>query len=187
MKHLILFLLCILPALVSSAQEKFFESDKAGWTMTIPAGWERIPENRVGVQPEMPGMNAANEGLLLMLIKDKRSVLMAYMQPYKWLENEWDARQKRDNQRSYKAFEQMASMLTKKSKIDSSTRHETIGNRSFRIFETKAYTPDGKMVLNQLSYARLYAGNGLTVTITVGNESDRKVILDAWKRSVFKD
>jgi len=187
MKHLFPLLLSALTAFVSPLQDKAYKNDKAGWTMTIPAGWERISENTVGVQSGMPGMNAANEGLLLLLVKGQGNYLMANLATYKSSEMEWEVHQKEENQRYYNAFVSTVQLLHKQCKIDSSTRHETVGNISFRVFETKAYTTGRKMVLDQLSYARLYSGNQFNVTIAVVSDMDKKAILDAWKRSVFKN
>jgi len=171
----------------SIAQDRIFKNDKLGWTMTLPAGWAQMPDNMMANMGPMPGLNGDSAGMLLVLMKDRANYLLSFLKKPEPSDGKWEDVQKEQDQRNYDFCTRFAQMSAGSSKSDSSTRYEKISNISFRVFETRAYSPGGQIVLDQLSFTRLVSGNTLTVIIQAGNDMDKKAILDAWRSSVFKN
>jgi hypothetical protein len=120
-------------------------------------------------------------------MKDRANYLLSFLKKPEPSDGKWEDVQKEQDQRNYDFCTRLAQMAAGSTKSDSATRYEKISNISFRVFETRAYSPAGQVVLDQLWFTRLISGNVLTVIIQVGNDMDKKAILDAWRNAVFKN
>ena len=169
-----------------------YVSQDMGWTIVIPKGWTVISRDQTEAN-EKKGADAIKKssnteidmsGLkhLISFQKDKFNSLMSTSEPFP---ND-----------SPGAFEDNCATVNKMIydayasqgiRSDTSSSLEVIHGHRFHLFHATLYGKDGKVILEQLLYSKLIHKKDFSLTINYNNEEDKKVMLDAFTNSTFKE
>lgn len=173
-----------------NVKDEIYTSKEIGWTLEIPKGWSIISKDKME-QNDEKGQKAlekssgqrvdmSNLKHLISFQKDNFNLFVSTSEPYKEL-NAGDHKKNGKNVREliYQTY------IDHGIKADSSSAKEIIQGLEFDAFYVTIYAPDGKVVLNQILYNKLINGYDFGVNMNYNNENDKKVMLDAFKKSKF--
>ena len=173
-------------------RNQLYFSEEIGWTIEIPENWKVISREQSEAYQEI-GLDAMEEtvdveidvtGLknLIGFQKNRFNLFQSTSEPYKeTYEGEWVE----DNATLKKVIYQ--TYVDQGIKVDSTiTKVISIDSLDFHYYELTIYGPDGKELLNQLMISRLINGFDFGVNINYNNQTDKGVMLNAWRNSKFK-
>lgn len=169
---------------------EIYKSSDIGWTIEIPKGWSVISKDQIDNQ-EAKGKEAIEKSSgqkvdmtqmkhLISFQKNQFNLFASTSEPFKEdYPGEYQENSKKLCNMIYQTY------VDNKIKTDSSSGKEIIQGLEFNVFRTTIYTPDGKVILNQIMYNRLINGFDFGVNINYNNDEDKKAMLDAFKKSNF--
>lgn len=194
--YLLTLLVVVFTACNSSApkEEKpnlaTYTSKEVGWTIEIPEGYKTLSQNRME-ENEKKGKEAIGKVIdeevstdnlihLVNLQKNQFNSLLATAEPYDL---------NRDGE--YLANNQLVKRLiydtyaNQKIKADTLSGSEVIAGHKFYTFNIKIYGPSGEVLMNQIMYNQLIKGYDFGVCVNFNNESDKEILVNAFKNSKF--
>ncbi|TDG37620.1 hypothetical protein EZJ43_00545 [Pedobacter changchengzhani] len=167
-----------------------YTSKEIGWSIKIPDGWDIISTDKMQVTAEIgkdaiektSGTKVDMSSLknLISFKKNQFNLFSSTSQPFKeaypgeYLENVKDL-----NKVIFDTYR------SKGIDVDSLSGNAVIGGLAFKTFEIKLFSKDKKRILNQIMFSRLINGFDFGVNINFNNETDRDMMLKAWKESNF--
>lgn len=172
--------------------ENTYHSEKIGWTMEIPKGWNITHKSDLDKRTKK-GLDAISETAgaeidaselkqLLNFQKNQFNIFQSTSEPFEVeYEGEW-----KENNAGLK--ELVYSTYVERGIRTDSTETKTIkiDGLEFQSYEFTIYSPNGDVILNQIMYSRLINGLVFGVNINYNNETDKQEMLDAWLNSRFK-
>ncbi|MFT3704516.1 MAG: hypothetical protein QM802_19265 [Agriterribacter sp.] len=173
-----------------SVNNQIYESKEIGWTIEIPKNWTVISKDKIESN-DQKGLDAIEKSTgskvdmkslkhLISFQKNQFNIFTSTSEPVKEaFSGEYQQNNKELNEIIYKTFTDQGI------KVDSLSGKEMIQGLEFNTFRTTIHGPDGKVILNQILYSRLINGFDFGVNINYNNEEDKKVMIDAWKKSKF--
>lgn len=195
MKNLLLLVLLIfrLSANAQTGGETFY-SKEFNWTIELPAGFEKVSDAEWDRKKEV-GLNAVEETLdadlndilipnkTLFVVKKGVSDLMEVnLQAF-------DPANDGDYEESVKTVWGVIAQTFKAKMRDAVVTHEigseVISNLKF-LKSTIIITLKNNMKIYSISYNRLFGKKDFTMNIMYMNGKNGKLLMDAWKSSVFK-
>ncbi|TKC12832.1 hypothetical protein FA048_04235 [Pedobacter polaris] len=167
-----------------------YTSKEIGWTIEIPKGYKPLSQNRIEAN-EKKGKEAlgkvaegevSNTNLihLVNFQKNQFNSLSATAEPYDL---------SRDGE--YIANNQLVKKLifdtytNQKIKVDTLSGTAIIAGNTFYTFNIKLYGPSGEVLMNQIMYNQLIKGYDFGVNINYNNETDKDILINAFKNSKF--
>jgi len=169
-----------------------YVSQDIGWTIAIPKGWAVVSRDQTQAN-EKKGADDLRKsshtvidisGLkhLISFQKDKFNSLMSTSEPFpNDSPGAFDDNCVTVNKMIYDAY------ASQGIRSDTSSSVELIHGRRFHVFHATLYGSDGKVILQQLLYSKLINKRDFSVTINYNNEEDKKVMMDAFANSTFKE
>jgi hypothetical protein len=169
-----------------------YVSQDIGWTIAIPKGWAVVSldqteadERKIkldGNRHDYAGVDKSGEKHLISFRKDKFNSLMSTSEPFlSDSAGAFDDSCAAINKMIYDAY------VSQGIRCDTSSGLEMIQGRQFHMFHAKVYDGGGKVILQQLLYSRLINKKDFSLTINYNNEEDKKVMMDAFTNSTFKE
>lgn len=171
--------------------EGIYHSQKIGWTMAVPEGWN-ITHRSVSDQRTEKGLDAIKEttGLdvddselrqLLNFEKNRLNIFQSSLESYQpEIDGDWEVNNIALKYIIYQTY------LQEGIKVDTTeTTIEQIDGLDFHTFEFSLYSRNNDIILKQLMYSRLINGFDFGVNLNYNNEADKKEMLDAWMNSKF--
>lgn len=171
---------------------EIYKSSEIGWTIEIPKDWSIVSKDKVQ-ENEQKGQEALEKTAgqkidlaslkhLISFQKNKFNFFASTSEPFKEAyHGEYLKNNKSIRELIYQTY------VDNNIKADSSSGKEMIDGIEFNTFYTTIYAPDGKVILNQILYSKLINGHDFGVNINYNNENDKKVMVDAFKNSKFKN
>jgi len=169
-----------------------YTSEEIGWTIEIPKGWnivdketkQKMTEKGYNHIRETIGEDIDYSGLknLIAFNKNQSNMFQSTSEPF---DTEYDGEWEENN----KAVKEIMyiTLLDQGIKVDSTaTIIEKIDNLDFHFYTFTIYSPQGKIILNQIMYSRLINGFDFGVSISYNNNKDKEEMLNAFKASKFK-
>lgn len=168
-----------------------YTSKELGWTIEIPKGYTVTSKDLVEAQQEKglkmiekgTGAQVSTESLkqLIGFTKDKFNNFGSTSQPvHESYPGEYQENSKQLINIIYQAF------ASQGIKADTSSGKETIQGLEFNALYTKIYSPQGKVVLNQILMSRLHKGYDFGININYNNEEDKEILLQVFRNSKFQ-
>lgn len=194
---LLLFLTTLLACNYSNPKQEetkpvTYDSKEIGWTIEIPAGYKPLSKNRVEAN-EQKGKEALGEvaeaeistsGLLHLVNfqKNQFNSLNATAQAF-------DLQSDGDYLANNQALKKLIydTYTNQKIKVDTTSGKELIAGRDFNTFNIKIYGPSGAVLMNQMMYNQLIKGYDFGVNINYNNDTDKQVLINAFKSSKFSE
>lgn len=169
---------------------RIYESKEIGWSIEIPKDWKIISKDKVETYDEKgksaieksSGLEIDTKELkhLISFQKDQFNVFGSTSEPFKEeFPGEYQQNNKALNEVIFNAYKDQGM------KVDTSSGKEIIQGLEFNAFYTKIYTPDGKVMLNQILYSRLINGYDFGVNINYNNDQDKETMLNVFNKSKF--
>jgi hypothetical protein len=174
-------------------KEGTYHSKEIGWTINLPEGWEVIDSRKQAALQKrgMDAIGSANDitvdvSGLKNLITFKKDIFNSFLSTSESIEFENEAAWS-DNIETVKNY-LIATYQNEGIDHDASdTVTEMIDGLEFKTYTFRLYDPkNGKIILNQLVYARYINGFDFGVCINYNNEDDKAVMLEAFKNSKFR-
>ncbi len=162
-----------------------------GWTMAIPPGFKLISQAKVKDREEK-GKKAIGEVYEGDLNTDSVQHLLDFQKNQLNLFGSTLEKYTEKHPGDYlKNSEQLKKLLydtyaKQKIKIDTASATENIQGHQFHVFKIKIYGPSGAPLMNQVLYSTLIKGYDFGVSINYDNETDQKLIFDAFRQSKFE-
>ncbi|XLS28890.1 hypothetical protein ACJD0Z_17050 [Flavobacteriaceae bacterium M23B6Z8] len=174
--------------------DNIYTSKEIGWQITIPEGWKVISRERQeifdkkgvemmeGVLGE--GVVDTDTGEFKNLIgfqKNRFNLFQSTSEPFEEeYEGQWEENNKLMKELIYEAYLQQG--------IDADstpTITVNVDGLDFRSYEFTIRSPKGEVILKQRIHNRLVNGYDFSVNINYNNETDKKIMVDAWLNSTF--
>lgn len=168
-----------------------YTSKELGWTIEIPKGYAVTSKDVMQAQ-QQKGLEAIEKATdntvntdslkqLISFIKDKFNNFGSTSQPvHEAYPGEYQENSKYLSTIIYQTFANQGI------KADTSTGKEVIQGLEFNALYTKIYSRDGKVILNQIMFARLHKGYDFGININYNNEEDKEILLKALRNSKFQ-
>ena len=171
--------------------DNIYENKEIGWQMPIPSGWRIMTVDQRDVMNERGKKAIENsvastvdtDGLknLLAFQKDKKNIFNSTSQPFaEEYEGEWIENQEEVKRVLTETYEQYGIRLEA-----SDITTENIGGIDFHVFHLKVFLPNNE-VLVQYMYSTYINGLDFGVNINYTNEKYGQEMLEAFKKSRFK-
>lgn len=168
-----------------------YTSAELGWTIEIPKGYTVTSKDLVQAQQEKglkmiekgTGAQISTDSLkqLIGFTKDKFNNFGSTSQPvHESYPGEYQENSKQLITIIYQAF------ASQGIKADTASGKETIQGLEFNALYTKIYSPQGKVVLNQILMSRLHKGYDFGININYNNEEDKEILLKVFRNSKFQ-
>jgi len=169
-----------------------YVSQDMGWTVVIPKGWNVVSRDQTEAN-ERKGAEAVKKSShtdidvsemkhLISFQKDKFNSFMSSSEPFPDdRPGAFDENCAAVNKMIYDAY------ASQGIRSDTSTSVEVIHGHRFNVFHTTLYSSEGKVLLRQMLYSKLINKKIFSVTINYNNEDDKKVMMDAFMNSTFKE
>lgn len=169
-----------------------YVSQDIGWEMEIPKGWEIVTMEETKSY-EKKGLDAIEDMIgedidvsnLKNLVSFKKDMFNLFQSDSEAFEIEYEDEWEESNI-ALKDFllETYIDQGIKATASDIST--ESIDGLEFMRYEFTLYSPDDKVILNQLIYTRLINGYDFGVNINYNNEEDKNEMLRVFRNSKFR-
>jgi hypothetical protein len=168
-----------------------YTSKELGWTIEIPKGYTVTAKDLAQAQQEK-GLKMIEKATDNQVITDSLKQLIGFMkdkfnnfgstsQPVQ--ESYPGEYQENSKYLSTIIYQTFASQGIK---ADTATGKETIQGLEFNALYTKIYSPQGKVILNQIMLSRLHKGYDFGVNINYNNEEDKEILVKAFRNSKFQ-
>ncbi|RZL50446.1 MAG: hypothetical protein EOP00_04340 [Pedobacter sp.] len=167
-----------------------YTSKEVGWTIEIPEGYKQLSKTRMEAN-EKKGKDAigkvtdeeVNTDKLIHLVnfqKNQFNSLIATAEIY-------DTKQNGDLLASNQPVKKMIydTYTNQKIKVDTLSGTEVIAGYKFYTFNIKLYGPSGQVLMDQIMYNQIINGYDFGVTVNYNNETDRGILMNAFKNSKF--
>lgn len=175
-----------------SVKGELYKSSDIGWSIEIPKGWSVVSKDQID-QNEEKGQKAIEKTTgqkfdtqhlkhLISFQKNQFNFFASTSEPFKEeYPGEYQKNSKMLQHLIYQTY------LDNHIKADSSSGKEIIDGIEFNTFYTTIYAPGGdRVILNQIMYNKLINGYDFGVNINYNNEEDKKVMMEAFKKSKFQ-
>ena len=167
-----------------------YASKEIGWAIEIPTDWTVISRDKLEANEakgkeaieQSTGLAIEAEGLkhLISFQKNPFNIFTSSSQPFtEQFEGEYQQSTKQTHEIIYQTYTDQGI------KSDSSSGIETIQGLVFNTFYTTIYAPNGDVIIHQIIYTRLINGYDFSVNINYNNDEDKKIMVDALKKSTF--
>ena len=194
----IIFLAGILSACNSSApkdetpKSTTYTSKEVGWTIEIPEGYKPLSKNRMEAN-EQKGKEALGKVAeaeistsgLLHLVNFQKNQFNSFSATAEKFDIKSDGDYWANNQAVKKLI--YDTYTNQKIKVDTASGKELIAGRDFNTFNIKIYGPSGEVLMNQIMYNQLIKGYDFGVNINYNNDTDKEVLINAFKSSKFDE
>lgn len=173
-----------------TVKDEIYKSKEIGWTIEIPKGWSIVSRDKTD-ENDQKGQEAIEKSSgqkidlshlkhLISFQKNNFNLFASTSEPFK-------EESPGDYIKSSKSVRELIyqTYVDHDIKADSSSGKEIIQGLEFNVFYTTIYAPDGKVILNQILYNKLINGYDFGVNINFNNDNDKKIMLDAFKKSKF--
>lgn len=175
-----------------SVKNSSYTNKEIGWTINIPKGWEIVSmEQKKALQDKGSDLFKGTYGedidtsLLKNLIGFKKDAFNSFLSTSEPYDVETDGNWEINNQ-SIKEFI-YDTYVNQGIRVDTTaTTIENVGGLDFYSFRFTIYSPEGKLILNQILYDRLINGLTFSVVINYNNNTMKNEMLNAWLKSEFK-
>lgn len=176
---------------VAEETPQSYTNSDIGWTMAIPKGFKLLSQTRIK-DSEAKGKEAigkvydgeVNTDSLRHLLNFQKNQLNLFGSTIERYAEKHPGDYEKNNEQIKKLL--YDTYTKQKIKIDTSSAIETIQGHQFHAFYIKIYGPSGALLLNQILYGTLIKGYDFGVSINYDNETDKKLILDAFRQSKFE-
>ncbi|MFA6275411.1 MAG: hypothetical protein WC622_01605 [Pedobacter sp.] len=165
-----------------------YTSNEIGWTIEIPNGFQSLSKSRIeaSLQKGKEAVGKVAEGNietselvnLVNFQKNQFNSFFATIEAFK---------EKDDFFKSNQLIKKLIfdTYTNQKIKVDTLSGKETIAGQTFNTFIIKIHGPTGEILMNQIMFNQLIKGYNFGVNINYNNETDKKILLDAFKQSKF--
>ncbi len=171
-------------------KENIYKSTEIGWSIEIPDGWEVVTKDKIEANDQKgkdaiektAGTEVDISGLkhLISFKKNQFNLFASTSEPFKEeYPGEYIENGRNLNKLIFDTYLDLGIMA------DTSSGTAIIDGLEFRTFETKIFSDDGKLILNQIMYSRLINGFDFGISINYNNDTDRDVMLKVLKESKF--
>lgn len=173
-------------------ENNVYKSNNIGWTIKIPYKWKVISSEQNN-QTEKRGIEALENMVegeidvsevksLIGFQKDQFNIFQSSSQPFELeYEGEWEVSNAQLKKLVYQTY------MSQGIQVDTSeTEIVNVDGQDFHSYKFTLYGPKGDVILNQVVYCQLINGFDFAANINYNNESDKKVMLDAWLNSKFE-
>ena len=172
------------------AKLETYTSKEIRWTIEIPEGYTKLSKTRLEANEKKWKQALANANdnettnskslLLVNFQKNQFNSLLATAQVF-------DLTQDGDYLVNRQIVKKMIydTYTNQKIKIDTLSATEVIAGQKFQTFNITLFGPNGEVLLNQLTYNKLINGYDFGISINYNNEMDKKILIDAFKKSKF--
>jgi hypothetical protein len=171
--------------------KKEFYNNMFKWSITIPenfthvepAEWERMQNRGAEAVEKTYDQKVVNRSVTIFVFKsDQLNYFESNYQPFDVADKGDYAETCRSvNQILYGTFKAQMPMA----KLDSASSKETISGLTFHTFRVSIYLPN-KMVMDCRMYSRLFGNKEFSVNIMTVDKEKQRLLMEAWKQSVFK-
>lgn len=169
---------------------EIFTSKEVGWTIEIPNGYQPLSQNRMKVN-EQKGKEALGKVTdsevsgdnLIRLVNFQKNQFNSFLATAEAYDLNRDGEYSANNQMVKKLI--FDTYINQKIKVDTLSGTEVIAGQKFYTFNIKLYGPSGEVLMNQVMYNQLIKGYDFGVNINYNNETDREVLINAFKNSKF--
>lgn len=162
-----------------------------GWTMAIPQGFKLVSQTKIKEREEKgkEALGKAYDGdmstdslqHLLNFQKNQLNIFGSTLEKYT---EKYPGEYLKNNEQLKKLL--YDTYTKQKIKVDTSSATENIQGHRFHVFNIKIYGPSGAPLMNQVLYGTLIKGYDFGININYDNETDKKLILDAFRQSKFE-
>ena len=171
-------------------KENIYKSNEIGWSIKIPDGWEVVTKDKIEAN-DQKGKDALEKTAgakldmsgLKHLISFKKNQFNLFASTSEPVQEEYPGEYIENGKNLNKLI--FDTYRDQGIKVDSLSGVAIIDGLEFKTFETKIYSKDGKLILNQIMYSRLINGYDFGININYNNNTDRDVMLKVLKESRF--
>jgi hypothetical protein len=192
MKTLTIFLLTLIVAKTSAAQDKTkqFYNKEFNWTIDIPPDfdtvsaevWAKLKNRGAAAVEKTYNQKIKDETTTIFVLTSGRSnYFEALSQPF---DPKKDGSYHKLNKTLDEVIYHTLATQIPGAVLDSATTKSTIGKLNFDAFILKATLPNG-IIFSIYSFSRLFGKKDLAVNIFFIDNTKGDIMLDAWKRSTF--
>ncbi len=175
----------------SQTSEQEFYSKEFKWKIVIPSGFEKI-ETKDWREYQNKGVKAMEKTFDTIIENQTRTIFSFKNGKYNILESNvqpYDVKIDGDyfesnNGVKYAMYKTIKDQV-KGAKIDTLSFKKIISGKEFDSFKMTITYPN-KLVLNTLTYSRLFDKTEFTVNITYIDEKEGRKMIEKWENSVFE-
>jgi hypothetical protein len=174
----------------SASDPQLFHSTEFNWTITIPKGFQKVPDT-TWARLQNKGTTAIENTYDVKVENQAKTLFVFRSDQFHYFESNYQPFDPARDGPYEQLYDSVNSMLygTFKAQmpnatLDSSTRRETVSGKEFHVFLLDIHiTP--QVTLHILMYCRLFGKKEFTVNIMYVDPAKGKALLDAWKGSTF--
>jgi hypothetical protein len=172
-------------------KQNIYKSTEIGWSIKIPDGWEVVTKDKVEAN-DQKGKDAIEKTVgveidisgLKHLISFRKNLFNSFASTSEPFKEEYPGEYVENNRNLNRLI--FDTYRDQGIKADSSSGTIIIDGLEFNKFETKIYSKDGQLILNQIMYSRLINGFDFGININYNNNTDRDVMLKVLQESRFE-
>ena len=172
-------------------ENSVYKNREIGWQMDIPKGWYIISKEETdkfqkkgedALQPMLEeDIDVSQLRNLLSFKKNMFNMFQSTSEPFEIeYEGEWE-----ENNMALKALIQDTYLQQGIKATSSDITTEIIDSLDFKVYSFIIYSPDDKVILNQIMYSRWIDGFDFGVNINYNDEALRDDMLTAFRNSKF--
>jgi len=172
------------------AKLETYTSKEVGWTIEIPEGYKKLSKTRLEANEKKwkQALANANEDettsskslLLVNFQKNQFNSLLATAQVF-------DLTQDGDYLVNRQLVKKMIydTYTNQKIKVDTLSAIQVTAGQKFQTFNITLFGPNGEVLLNQITYNKLINGYDFGISINYNTETDKEILINAFKNSKF--
>jgi hypothetical protein len=174
----------------TSSGAPVFHSNDFNWTITIPEGFEKVPDS-IWMQMQNRGASAIESTYDTKVDNQAKTIFVFRSDQFHYFEanyQPYDPSKDGDYDKQFKdvndvIYGTIAANMPQ-AKVDTAYGREVVGGKDFHVFRMSAgITP--QMTLHILMYSRVFEKKEFTVNIMYVDVEKGKTMLEAWRASSF--
>ena len=166
-----------------------YTSKEVGWTIEIPEGYKQLSKTRMEANQKKWKQALGNADTtqttnkLLQLINFQKNQFNSLAATAQVFDVAKDGNYLANNQLVKKMI--YDAYVNQKIKVDTSSATEVIAGQKFHTFNVTLFGPSGEVLMNQMMYNQLMNGYDFGVSIIYNSETDKEILINAFKNSKF--
>jgi len=166
-----------------------YTSKEVGWTIEIPEGYKQLSKTRIEANEKKwkqalgNADTAQTTNKLLQLINFQKNQFNSLLATAQTFDLAKDGNYLANNQLTKKMI--YDTYINQKIKVDTLSGTEVIAGQKFYSFNVTLFGPSGEVLMNQMMYNQLMNGYDFGVSIIYNNETDKEILMNAFKNSKF--